>query len=140
MTDLLDYRPLNLYTNYKEAAEKTPDVAIILDETLPAFPELGLKGTYHSSHQAILTRAYQLASLGVKKGDKIIIYKSPKFDTYLLAVAASYLGAVPAMISYHFPHETIEVFVDRLEDPFILFDDETQEKVFQVSNSSEGKN
>ncbi|MGK0550891.1 class I adenylate-forming enzyme family protein [Enterococcus faecalis] len=134
MTDLLDYQPLNLYTNYKIAAQNTPDVAIIFDEELPAFPELGLETTYQLSHEAVLKRAYQLAALGVKKGDKIIIYKSPKYDTYLLAVAASYIGAVPAMISYHLPYKTIEVFVDRLEEPYLLYDEVTQDKVRQVSN------
>lgn len=43
------------------------------------------------------------------------------------------------MISYHFPAETIEVFVDRLENPFILFDDETAEKIAKVKNSSSEK-
>ena len=111
---ILAYQPLNLYTNYRDAAEAYPDVPIIHDEILPAFPELGYRSTYHSSHEIILKRAYQLAHLGVQAGDKIIIYKSSKFDTYLLATAAAYLGAVPAMISYHFPASTIEVFVDRL--------------------------
>ncbi len=74
----------------------------------------------------MLNRAYQLAHLGVKSGDKVIIYKSSAFDTYLLAVSVSYLGAVPVMTSYHLPTATMEVFIDRLEDPFILFDDETK--------------
>ncbi|MGX7418254.1 AMP-binding protein [Carnobacterium gallinarum] len=139
MTDFLDYQPLNLYSNYRDASIKTPDVTILQDEVLPAFPELGLNYTYKLSHEAILNRAYQLANLGVKAGDKIIIFKSSKFDTYLLAVAASYLAAVPAMISYHFPAETIEVFVNRLENPFILFDDETADKVALVKNSSPEK-
>jgi acyl-coenzyme A synthetase/AMP-(fatty) acid ligase len=139
LNQLLEYQPLNLYTNYKDAANATPEVPIIHDEILPAFPELGTNYTYKESHGAILKRAYQLASLGVKAEDKIIIFKSSKFDTYLLAVAASYLGAVPAMISYHFPAETIEVFVDRLEDPFILFDEETQTKITAVKNSSPEK-
>ena len=133
---ILNYHPLNIYTNYREAAENFPDTIIILDEVLPAFPELGYRSTYSSSHEIILKRAYQLASLGVQVNDKIIIYKSSKFDTYLLATAVSYLGAVPVMISYHFPVETIEVFVDRLEDPYILFDEETQSRVAQVKNSS----
>lgn len=139
MNQLLEYKPLNLYTNYLEAALTNPETAIIHDESLPAFPELGTNYTYQLSHEAILNRAYQLASLGVQAEDKIIIFKSSKFDTYLLAVAASYLGAVPAMISYHFPAETIEVFVDRLENPFILFDDETAEKIATVKNSSPEK-
>ena len=53
MTHLLDYQPLNLYTNYQEAAEKTPTVPIIFDESLPAFPALGLETTYGESHQEI---------------------------------------------------------------------------------------
>lgn len=136
MDQLLEYQPLNLYTNYLDATINAPETAIIHDEPLPAFPELGTNYTYQSSHDAILNRAYQLASLGVKAQDKIIIFKSSKFDTYLLAVAASYLGAVPAMISYHFPAETIEVFVNRLENPFILFDDETADKIAKIKNSS----
>lgn len=64
----------------------------------------------------MLKRAYQLAHLGVKSGDKVIIYKSSAFDTYLLAVSVSYLGAVPVMTSYHLPTTTMEVFIDRLED------------------------
>ena len=81
-----------------------------------------------------MKRACQLATLGIKARDKVIMYKSPKFDTYLLAVAASYLGAVPVMISYHFPTETMEVFVDRLEKPFIIYDDETKERVLAIKN------
>ncbi|MGX4686173.1 AMP-binding protein [Vagococcus sp. JNUCC 83] len=139
MRNILDYQPLNLYTNYKESAENTPNVPIIFDEVLPAFANLGLETTYGKSHEDILKKAYQLASLGVKKSDKIILYKSPTFDTYLLAVAASYLGAIPVMVSYHLPHETIEVFCERLENPFILFDDMTAKNVEIVRNSSDDK-
>lgn len=119
------HEPLNLFTNYAQAAQHFPESAIVLDEPLRAFPELHTTTTYHESLESIKQRAYQLAALGVKKGDAILIYKSPRFDTYLLAVAASYLGAVPAMISYHLPQSTIEVFLERLENPFILYDEET---------------
>ena len=139
LSNTLDYEPLNLYSNYQKAADNYPNVAIVQDKVLPFFPELGVEYTYKSSHNAILTRAYQLASCGVKPGDKIIIFKSSKFDTYLLAVAASYLGAIPVMISYHFPAEIMEVFVDRLECPFILFDNETAEKVTKLKNTSPEK-
>jgi len=136
LSDILDYQPLNLYLNYKEAAIHTPDVPMIFDDALPAFPSLGLQTTYKKSHEEILKRAYQLAKLGVKKGDKIIIYKSPKFDTYLLAVAASYLAAVPVMVSYHLTAETIDVFVERLENTFILYDEVTAQNVSHVHNLS----
>lgn len=139
MSDILEYEPLNLYSNYQKAALHNPNAAIVQDEVLPFFPKLGVEYTYESSHKAILKRAYQLASCGVKAGDKIIIFKSSKFDTYLLAVAASYLAAIPVMISYHFSPEIMEVFVNRLENPFILFDDETANKVKQITNSSPEK-
>ena len=132
----LTYQPLNLYNNYQQATQQAPTTPIIFDEVLVSFPELGTQTTYEESLAIIQKRAYQLASLGVKKEDKIIIFKSPCFDTYLLAVAASYLGAVPVMISYHFPVETMTVFVERLEDPFILFDDETKVVVQEIGNSS----
>lgn len=125
--------PLNLYSNYQEHDHLFPNAELIFDEILPAFPELDLRSHYQLSHQMILQRAYQLATLGVKKGDKVIIYKSPKFDTYLLAVAVSYLGAVPAMISYHFPVETMAIFGQRLAQPFIVYDEQTKEVVEQLT-------
>ncbi|MGX7172668.1 AMP-binding protein [Enterococcus ratti] len=133
------YSPLNLFSNFQDAANATPDVSFIFDQPLVAFPELGLKSTYKEALELVLTRAFQLARLGVGLGDKIIIYKSSAFDTYLLAVASSYLGAVPVMISHHFPASILEVFVNRLEDPFILFDDETAERVATISNGTKEK-
>ncbi|MGY3766047.1 AMP-binding protein [Vagococcus vulneris] len=136
MRDELTYQTLNLYSNYKEASEQYPNKEIILDEKMSSFPELPLETTYSETHDNILKRAYQLAELGIQKNDKVILYKSPKFDTYLLAVAVSFLGAIPVMVSYHLPSKTIEVFVDRLKQPFIIYDDETAERVKQVFNST----
>ncbi|EUJ53178.1 long-chain acyl-CoA synthetase [Listeria fleischmannii FSL S10-1203] len=118
------YVPLNLFTNFKESAERFPDTPIFFDETLAGFPELGLETTYADCLEVIVKRATQLKTAGVKKADKIMMYKSAKFDTYLLAVSASYLGAVPAMISPHLPVETMEILADRLDLPFLLFDNE----------------
>ena len=75
MTHLLDYQPLNLYTNYQEAAEKHQLFQLFLMNLLPAFPALGLETTYGESHQEILKRAYQLAALGVKKATKLLFIK-----------------------------------------------------------------
>ncbi|OTP11824.1 AMP-binding protein [Enterococcus sp. 10A9_DIV0425] len=137
--DKINYTPLNLFSNFQDAAAATPDVPMIFDQPLAAFPELGYKSTYKESCDLVRTRAYQLASLGISSGDKVIIYKSSAFDTYLLAVAASYLGAVPVMTSYHLPTSTMEVFVERLEDPFILFDRETKDRVSGISNGTKEK-
>lgn len=139
MMEIITYSPLNLFTNFQEAAANFSETPIIFDEPLSAFPELGLETTYKKCCESVLKRAYQLAHLGVKSGDKVIIYKSSAFDTYLLAVSVSYLGAVPVMTSYHLPTTTMEVFIDRLEDPFILFDDETKKRVREISNGTKSK-
>lgn len=137
--ETITYSPLNLFTNFQEAAAGFSETPIICDQPLSAFPELGLETTYKKCFESVLDRAYQLAHLGVKSGDKVIIYKSSAFDTYLLAVSVSYLGAVPVMTSYHLPTATMEVFIDRLEDPFILFDDETKKRVGEISNGTKSK-
>ncbi|WP_088840629.1 acyl-CoA synthetase [Listeria sp. ILCC797] len=133
------YVPLNLFTNFKESAERFPDVPIFFDETLAGFAELGLETTYAGCLDAIVQKATQLKKAGVKKADKIIIYKSAKFDTYLFAVAASYLGAVPAMISPHLPTTTMEILAERLDLPFLLFDAATADKARAISNLSTGQ-
>lgn len=133
------YEPLNLYTNFAKAAEKFPNKSIYFDEPLIAFPELQLETTYLGCRNAIIERAAQLHQLGVKKADKIIVYKSAKFDTYLLAVAISYLGAVPVMVSPHLPAETIDIFVNRLDQPWLLFDSETNHKSNSLNNLPDAK-
>lgn len=136
MSQSFAYRPMNLYQNYLEASQLHPECAIIFDKELVAYPELGLETTYAASHQAIVERAYQLAAQGVKKGDKVIIFKSQAFDTYMLAVSVTYLGAVPVMVSYHFPSEVIAVFATRLENPYILYDEATKAVVEAVETIS----
>lgn len=104
--ETIAYSPLKLFSNFQEAANATPDVPIIFDQPLAAFPELGFKSTYKDTCQHVLTRAYQLAHLGVGLGDKVMIYKSSAFDTYLLAVATAYLGAGTSndLLSLPYPH------------------------------------
>ena len=128
-----EYKPLNLYTNFYDCASKFPDTNIYFDEQLPAFPELGLQTTYAKAHSAILNKAFRLKELGIKKGDKVIVYKSPKFDTYMLGVALSYLAAIPAMLSDYIPVDRMKVLNERLENPFILYDDVTAQKCKELN-------
>ncbi|MBJ8325111.1 AMP-binding protein [Streptococcus pacificus] len=132
MASTITYHPLNLYTQFKNAADKTPDVPIILDKSFDSFPELTEENTYKSVHEAILKRAYQLGQLGFKKEDFIIIYKSSAVDTYFLAVAATYLGAIPVMVSHHLSAKVLDVFAERLEKSWLLYDDDTKERVFEM--------
>ena len=125
----MPFKPLQLYKNYKEACEKFPGCSIFVDTETSAFPELGTQTTYTATHIAIVKRARQLATLGVRQGDKVLLYKSSSVDTYWLAVSVCYLGAIPVMTSFHLSSEVIEIFSERLEKPWILFDDVTAERI-----------
>ncbi len=129
-------KPLNLYSNLQQAATKTPQVEIFFDEILTDFPELGTKTTYATLHEIVLKRAQQLATMGIKKGDHVVIFKTPTIGTYFFAMAASYLGAIPAMISYHFKEEVMSVFASRLEDPYVIYDELTAPVVEKMENST----
>ncbi|WP_083093524.1 AMP-binding protein [Rothia nasimurium] len=70
-----------------------------------------------------------LLSLGIKSGDKVIIFKSANFDSYLLANSVSYAGAVAIMISPHFSSEVFAQLHNRLNNSWVIFDDETRTQV-----------
>ncbi|HEM3706472.1 TPA: hypothetical protein U1D12_000426 [Streptococcus suis] len=91
----ISYKPLNLYRQFKSAAQEFPNVTIYFDQPYASFSELGLENTYQTVFEAIQKRAAQFAEAGiVGYGDKVVLYKRPAFDTYLLAVAVTALGAV----------------------------------------------
>lgn len=95
-----------------------------------------MENTYQTVFEAIQKRAAQFAEAGiVGYGDKVVLYKSPAFDTYLLAVAVTALGAVPVMISYRLPSSNLDVFAERLEKSFIVYDQETEERVAGVTRT-----
>ena len=129
-----DYEPLNLYDNFATASRKWPHVPIYFDQTLATFPELGLETSYQDALKSIDRRAKQLARLGIKPGTKVMVYKSPAFDTYLLALALTKLGAVPVMVSYHLGAEVIKVFGQRLgQGHALIYDQKTAKKVSQLA-------
>lgn len=133
MSTLYEHQPLHLFAHYERAAHAYPEVAIHLDMPTTAFPELGTHTTYAASLEAIRTRAYQLATAGIQAGDFVMLYKSAHVDTYWLAVAVSYLGAVPVMTGGHLPSDVIDVFFERLEHAWLLYDDEAAAKVGQLA-------
>ncbi len=44
----ISYKPLNLYRQFKTAAQEFPNVAIYFDQPYVSFPELGLENTYQT--------------------------------------------------------------------------------------------
>lgn len=139
MSTIYNHDPLHLYKNYEKASMDFPNTKIFLDEELSAFPEFGLETTYKESLELIQKRSYQLASLGIKSREKVMVYKSSAVDTYLLACAISYLGAIPVMTSAHLPATIIDTFFNRLEDAWLIYDDETAEKVMLLQEKNKAK-
>ena len=129
MFTIYEHEPLHLFKNYEKSSIDFQNTKIYLDKVLSAFPEFGLETTYKESLTFIQKRAFQIASLGIKASEKVMVYKSSAVDTYWLACAISYLGAVPVMTSAHLPSTIIDTFFERLEDAWLIYDDETKDKV-----------
>ena len=139
MPNIYEHEPLHLYKNYEKASIDFPDTKIYVDQVLSAFPEFGLETTYQESLKFIQKRAFQLASLGIKATEKVMVYKSSAVDTYWLACSISYLGAIPVMTSAHLPATIIDTFFERLEDAWLIYDDETAEKVMLLQEKNKAK-
>lgn len=139
MSTIYNHEPLHLYKNYEKSSMDFPNTKIFLDEKLSAFPEFGLETTYNESLTFIQKRAYQLSTIGIKPREKVMVYKSSAVDTYLLACAISYLGAIPLMTSAHLPASIIDTFFERLEDAWLIYDDETAEKVMLLQEKNKAK-
>ena len=139
MFTLYEHESLHLFKNYVKACIDFPNTKIYLDEVLSAFPEFGLETTYQESLTLILKRAYQLFTIGIKTGEKVMVYKSSAVDSYWLACAISYLGAIPVMISGHLPATIIDTFFERLEDAWLIYDDETKDNVKLLKEKNQSK-
>ena len=139
MFTIYEHEPLHLYKNYEKASIDFPTTKIYLDKVLSAFPEFGLETTYQESVKYIQKRAFQLATSGVKAKEKVMVYKSSAVDSYLLACAISYLGAIPVMTSAHLSASIIDTFFERLEDAWLIYDDETEGKVMLLQEKNNAK-
>ena len=49
----ISYKPLNLYRQFKSAAQEFPNVTIYFDQPYASFAELGLENTYQTVFEAI---------------------------------------------------------------------------------------
>ena len=139
MSTISEHKPLQLYKNYEKACIDFPHTKIYFDKVLSTFPEFGLETTYQESLTIIQKRAFQLAHLGIQKREKVMVYKSSAVDTYLLACAISYLGAIPVMTSGHLSTSIIDTFFERLEDAWLIYDNETAEKVMLLQEKNKAK-
>lgn len=128
--------PLHLYWGFRDSARKHPAAMMHFDTPLPTFPELGIHATYAEVLEAIECRGAWLISHGMMPGKHTAVFKSASLDSYMWAVAIGYASGVPVMISPHLPAETLDALLHRLDDPWVLYDAETAEKVSAVDGAT----
>ncbi|WP_025730879.1 AMP-binding protein [Atopobacter phocae] len=128
-------QPLYLYDHFEQAVQKFPNLSIHIDQSLQAFPEIKDTTTYAAVFEYIQKRVRQFNHYNISPGDHVILFKSEAIDTYWLAVAVAALGAIPVMVSYHFKPHVIRVFQERLNNPFIVFDQRTATVIEQLDSS-----
>ncbi|WP_030566764.1 class I adenylate-forming enzyme family protein [Streptomyces aureocirculatus] len=116
-------RPLRLGMIPEEAAARHPGTPLVLDHDMDAAPAAGRELTVGGLADLVDDMAARLWAAGVRAGEHLALYKAHNFDIYVLACAASRLGAVPVLLSPALDGPTVGALLDRLERPHLLTDE-----------------
>jgi acyl-coenzyme A synthetase/AMP-(fatty) acid ligase len=95
---------------------------LTLDHDLDVFPEVGRRMTVGELAGHVDDLAARLRAAGVRPEDRVVIFKAPNFDLWMLGTATARLGAVPVMLSHHLDSATISALLGRLDRPHLLAD------------------
>lgn len=104
------------------AAARYSSTPLTLDHDLDVLPEAGRRLTVAELAYYVDDLAGRLWAAGVRPGEHIVIHKAANFDVWVLATAASRLGAVPVMLSSALDAATIGALLRRLDKPKLLTD------------------
>ncbi|MFH8617002.1 class I adenylate-forming enzyme family protein [Streptomyces sp. NPDC017979] len=115
-------RPLRIGLVPEEAAARAPGVPVTLDHDMDVAPEVGRDLTFGSLAELVDDMSARLWAAGVRAGEHLALYKAHNFDIYVLACAASRIGAVPVLLSPALDGTTVAALLDRLERPHLLTD------------------
>ncbi|MGW6445750.1 class I adenylate-forming enzyme family protein [Lentzea sp. NPDC055074] len=116
-------RPLRLGLIADRAAARHPGVPVTLDHDLDVAPEAGRDLTVGSLAELVDDMSARLWAAGVRAGEHLALYKAHNFDIWVLASAASRLGAVPVLLSPALDGRTVAALLNRLERPHLLTDE-----------------
>lgn len=105
------------------AAAQNASTLLSLDHDLDVLPEVGRRLTVTQLAEHVDDLAGRLSAAGVRAGDHVAIYKTANFDVWVIAVAASRVGAVPVMLSPALDAATIGALLGRLNQPTLLTDE-----------------
>jgi acyl-coenzyme A synthetase/AMP-(fatty) acid ligase len=104
------------------AAARNSSTLVTLDHDLDILPEVGRRLTVAELADHVDDLAGRLWAAGVRPGEHIAIHKADNFDVWMLATAATRIGAVPVMLSHHLDGATVGALLGRLEEPNLLTD------------------
>ncbi|WP_173053268.1 AMP-binding protein [Phytohabitans houttuyneae] len=115
-------RGLHLGLVPEVAAARNGATLLTLDHDLGVLPEAGRRLSVAEIAYHVDDLAGRLAAAGVAPGERVVIYKTANFDVWVLATAASRVGAVPVMLSPALDAATVGALLDRLDKPWLLTD------------------
>jgi acyl-coenzyme A synthetase/AMP-(fatty) acid ligase len=104
------------------AAARYSSTPLTLDHDLDVLPAAGRRLTVAELADHVDDLAGRLWAAGVRSGEHVVIYKSANFDVWVLATAASRLGAVPVMLSPALNAATVGALLGRLDKAKLLTD------------------
>lgn len=109
-------------------ATNHPTARIHLDRPLTLAPDRGRSLTYRELARVVAQTSGRLATLGVRRGDRVAIVVPNGLEILVLMYAAMRLGAIPALISNRLAPEVLDEVRARLDaqreiaDPAALLD------------------
>ncbi|WP_020673223.1 class I adenylate-forming enzyme family protein [Amycolatopsis nigrescens] len=104
------------------AAARNSSTLLTLDHDLDVLPEAGRRLTVAELAYHVDDLAGRLSAAGVRSGDHTAIYKTANFDVWVLASAASRIGATPVLLSPALDGATVGALLGRLDRPHLLTD------------------
>ncbi|MFC0437581.1 class I adenylate-forming enzyme family protein [Kutzneria buriramensis] len=107
---------------FDEAARAHGDAPVHLDQPLQLAPEDGTSLTVQALADHVRRLAAKLHGAGIRRGDRVAIYKTNNFDIALLAGAVQRIGAVPALLSPMLDGPTVNQLLRRMGEPALITD------------------
>jgi acyl-coenzyme A synthetase/AMP-(fatty) acid ligase len=105
------------------AAAVNGSTPITLDHDLDVLPEVGRHLTVSQLADLVDDLAARLWAAGVRPDEHIVVHKKANADVWVLACAASRIGAVPVMLSPGLDAVTVGALFERLDRPNLLTDE-----------------
>ncbi|WP_406415580.1 acyl--CoA ligase [Streptomyces sp. NBC_00873] len=114
------------------AAAVNGSTPIILDHDLDVLPEAGRRLTVAQYADHVDDLAGRLWAAGVRPDEHVVIHKTHNADIWILAAAASRIGAVVVMLSPALDAVTVGALLERVDRPNLLTDVHKLDKLAEI--------